>query len=125
MVKAPALEYSIVMDSLEKGDFYSSTGPKIHALYLEDDILWVECSEASMIRVNTERRVSMIKKAAEEPLTRVGFDMHSYFEGSFEKNMLCKPYFRVTVQDAEGGRAYTRAYFLDELKGLSPDARLQ
>ena len=119
MIKAPSLEYSVVMDSLEKGDFYSSTGPEIHALYLEDETLWVECSEASLIRVNTERRVSMIKKAGDDPLTRVGFDMHSYFEGSFEKNMPCKPYFRVTVQDAKGGRAYTRAYFLDEFKDIS------
>lgn len=119
MLKAPKLEYSAVMESLEKGDFYSSTGPEIHALYLEDETLWVECSEASLIRVNTERRVSMIKQMEGTPLTRVGFDMHPYFEASFEKNMPVKPYFRVTVQDANGDRAYTRAYFLDELKGIS------
>lgn len=119
MLKAPALEYSVVMDSLEKGDFYSSTGPEIHALYLEDETLVVECSEASLIRVNTERRLSMIKTATDEPLTRVCFDMHPYFEGSFKKNMPCKPYFRITVQDAVGNRAYTRAYFVDELKGIS------
>ena len=118
MLKAPALEYGAVMDSLEKGDFYSSTGPEIHALYLDGETLVVECSEASLVRVNTERRVSMIKKATDAPLTRVCFDMHPYFEASFEKNMPCKPYFRVTVQDAGGYRAWTRAYFLDEL-GLS------
>ncbi|MBE6589960.1 MAG: hypothetical protein E7643_07255 [Ruminococcaceae bacterium] len=119
MVKAPALEYDAVMESLEKGDFYSSSGPEIHALYLEGETLVVECSEASLVRVNTERRVSMIKKAEDAPLTHVSFDMHPYFEASFEKNMLWKPYFRVTVQDANGGRAYTRAYFLDELEGIS------
>ncbi|MBQ9805131.1 MAG: hypothetical protein IJW49_01285, partial [Clostridia bacterium] len=119
MLKAPSLDYAVVMDSLEKGDFYSSTGPEIHALYLDGETLVVECSEASLIRVNTERRTSMIKKAEDAPLTRVCFDLHPYFEASFEKNMLWKPYFRVTVQDAKGGRAYTRAYFLDELEGIS------
>ncbi|MBQ9785274.1 MAG: PHP domain-containing protein [Clostridia bacterium] len=119
MVKAPALEYGAVMDSLEKGDFYSSTGPEIYALYLDGETLVVECSDASLVRVNTERRVSMIQTAEDGPLTRVCFDMHPYFEASFEKNMLWKPYFRVTVQDANGGHAYTRAYFLDELEGVS------
>ena len=119
MIKAPSLEYSAVMESLETGDFYSSTGPAIHALYLDGETLVVECSEASLVRVNTERRVSMIQKAEDSPLTRVCFDMHPYFEASFEKNMLWKPYFRVTVQDQNGGRAYTRAYFLDELQGIS------
>lgn len=119
MIKAPKLEYSAVMDALEKGDFYSSTGPEIHALYLDGETLVIECSEASLVRVNTERRVSMIKKAADAPLTCVCFDMHPYFEASFEKNMPVKPYFRVTVQDANGCRAYTRAYFLDELAGIS------
>ena len=89
-------------------------------MYLEDGILTVKCSEASLIRVNTERRVSMIQKAKEEPLTQVTFDMKSYFDGSFEKNMPCEPYFRVTVQDKEGKRAYTRAYFLDELQDVCP-----
>ena len=119
MVKAPALEYSAVMNSLERGDFYSTTGPEIHELYLDGETLVVECSEASVIRVNTERRVSMIKKAIDEPLTRVCFDMHSYFADSFEKNMPVKPYFRVTMQDEKGKRAWTRAYFLDELEGIS------
>jgi len=120
MIKSPTLNYDAVMNSLEKGDFYSSTGPEIHELYLEDGILTVKCSEASLIRVNTERRVSMIQKAKEEPLTQVTFDMKSYFDGSFEKNMPCEPYFRVTVQDKEGKRAYTRAYFLDELQDVHP-----
>ena len=119
MIKSPSLEYGAVMEALEKGDFYASTGPEIHALYLEGETLVVECSEASLIRVNFERRISMIKKATEEPLTRVCFDLHSYFESSFEKNMLWEPYFRVTVQDAKGQRAYTRAYFVDELIGIS------
>jgi hypothetical protein len=119
MLKAPALEYGAVMDSLEKGDFYSSTGPEIHALYLDGETLVVECSDVSMIRVNTERRFSRIQKAEDEPLTRVCFDMHSYFEGSFEENMLCEPYFRVTVQDKDGHRAWTRAYFLDEFDWIN------
>ena len=119
MVNAPELEYSAVMDSLERGDFYSSTGPEIKALYLDGETLVVECSEAKMVRVNTERRVSMKKKAENgEMMTHVCFDMHSYFSESFKKNMPCKPYFRVTVEDVDGGRAYTRAYFLDELEGI-------
>jgi hypothetical protein len=119
MVKAPALEYSAVMDSLERGDFYSSTGPEIYAMYLDGETLVIECSEASLVRVNTERRVSMIQKATDAPLTRVCFDMHSYFADSFKKNMPVKPYFLVTVQDKDGYRAWTRAYFLDELAGIS------
>lgn len=118
MLKAPALEYGAVMDSLEKGDFYSSTGPEIYALYLEDETLVVECSAASLVRVNTERRLSMIKTAKNDSLTRVCFDMHAYFEGSFVKNIPVEPYFRVTVLDEKGHRAHTRAYFVDEIQGL-------
>lgn len=118
MVKAQSLDYGTVMDALEKGDFYASTGPEIRALYLEDEVLTVECSEASAVMVRTERHVSKFQQQQDAPLTRVSFDLHDYLAGSFEKNMPYEPYFRVAVLDAAGKFAYTRAYFLDEISGL-------
>ncbi len=118
MVKAQSLDYDVVMDALEKGDFYASTGPEIHALYLDGEVLTIECSPVSAVMVRTERHACKYEEMKDEPLTRVSFDLHDYLAGSFEKNMPHEPYFRVAVRDEAGCFAYTRAYFLDELQGL-------
>lgn len=115
MVKAEKLEYGTVMDALERGDFYASTGPTIHELTLEDGILHVSCSDAAQVFVNTERREAFIKRAGEAPLNEVDIDLNTYFKKSDRDQLRAQPYFRVTVVDARGLQAWTRAYFLDEL----------
>lgn len=115
MVKAEKLEYATVIDALERGDFYASTGPEIKELSIENGILHVECSPAVSVFVSTERRMSIQKNATDTPLTSVDIDLSKYLGDSKSEYAKVKPYFRLTVVDGAGMRAYSRAYFLDEL----------
>lgn len=117
MVKAEDLQYKTVIDALERGDFYSSTGPEIKEITLEDGKLHVVTSEAAGIYVNTERRVTKSVNATKEcPVTEATFDLTTYFADSVPEKLLKRPYFRVTVKDFAGGFAWSRAFFLDELE---------
>ena len=112
MVKAERLEYKAVMDALERGEFYASAGPEIHDLFLEDGILHLRTSDAAKIRFSTERRVTGVARATEgKALREASFDLNAYWEATHDFE---NAYFRVTVEDAKGNCAWTRAYFLNE-----------
>lgn len=116
MIKAEKLEYGTIMNALEKGDFYASTGPEIMELYWEDNILHVACSEAVTVALVTERRRNQQKNAAPgELLTAAEFDLTKWLTDE-SCDGAATPYFRIAVKDARGNMAYTRAYFLDEVK---------
>ncbi len=117
MVKAESLDYSSVIAALKRGDHYASTGPEIKELYLEDGKLHVKTSEAIGIYVNTERRVTKSLNASEDaPVTEAVFDLTQYLADSVPNKLLNRPFIRVTVRDAKGKTAWSRAYFLDELE---------
>lgn len=117
MIKAERLEYGAIMDALEKGDFYASTGSEIVELYLEDNKVHVKCSPAKAVRLITERRWAARKTAGKEGLlTEAVFDLTDFFKQSELPDKPWEPWFRLTVTDAEGNLAWTRAYFADELK---------
>ncbi|MBQ9784814.1 MAG: PHP domain-containing protein [Clostridia bacterium] len=113
MVYADELEYGAVMSALENGDFYASTGPEIREVSLEDGILHVECSEAAAVFVSTERRDCKQVNAKDAPLTSADFDLTKYFADTSVGSRRWDPYLRVTVVDAHGNRAWTRAYFVE------------
>ena len=116
-VKADKLEYATVIEALERGDFYASTGPEIKELYLDGTELHVVTSEAVGVYVNTERRITYAKNATKDaPLTETVFDIKKYLDESTPDKLLKRPYIRVTVRDAGGNFAWSRAYFLDELQ---------
>lgn len=52
VLKAPALTYSHLIDALDMGNFYASTGPIIENLWLEDGILHLECSPVRGVYVH-------------------------------------------------------------------------
>lgn len=107
MVKADKLEYRTIIDAIMKGNFYSSEGPEIKSLYVEDNKVTVETSEASKIKFTTGIRNSkLFTDDGEEPLTSATYEI------PIDKNPY---YFRVTVTDKNGKHAYTNAYFMDEL----------
>lgn len=118
MIKAEKLDYKTIMDALEKGDFYASTGPQIEELYLEDGVLTVVCPNAKEVWLNAPRRYAK-RVCAEDGKTLdiVKWDIQEHLERSkivkekFDEN----PCIRITVKDENGNCAYTRAYFLDEL----------
>ena len=97
------LNYKNVLDAMEKGTFYCSTGPSIRALYIEDNMIKVECDPAANIIFKSKNR--RLCNYAGVELTYAEFPLEEV-----------KEYFRITVCDDKGGRAHTRAYFEEELK---------
>jgi hypothetical protein len=122
-IGAEALEYDKVFDALRNGDFYSSTGPEIYELSIDDGILKIRCSEAVKIVLSTERRrIKAARSDGGEPITSCEFDIsdllseHRMVEGKYaDLGINKKTYIRLTVKDKNGDKAYTHAYYLDEL----------
>ena len=52
VLKAPQLSYKALIDALDRGAFYASTGPMIRNLWLEDGILHLECSPVRGVYVH-------------------------------------------------------------------------
>lgn len=114
MIKSNKLTYKAIIQALEYGDFYASSGPEITELYLDGKTLVVECSSARSITVNTERRSNLCQNAiGGEGITHAEFDLGGYLNGVSDVER--SAYFRVTVTGFDGKKAYTRAYFVDEL----------
>lgn len=105
MIKAEKLEYETITKALENGDFYASTGPEIKELYVEDGKVFVKCSEAVSVTINTNRRRAKGKFAQNGELV-------TFAEFSIDEK---DEFIRITVIDSNGKFAETRAYFADEL----------
>ena len=105
MIKAEKLEYETITDALLAGEFYASEGPAINELWYEDGYVYVTCSDASKITYNTAViRAKSAYPENGEPLTSASFSVKDTDE-----------YFRITVYGKDGKRAFSRAYFIDEL----------
>ena len=106
MIKAPSLNHRDVIAALDNGWFYSSTGPEIHAYYIQDGKLCINCSPV----------VSVFCKAT--PIGCVGFHhdkngniTHSAFDIGSLKNK--EPFLRFEIVDAKGKMAFTNPYYFD------------
>ncbi len=105
MIKAEKLTYKALTDALLKGDLYSSEGPEIYELYVEDNKVTIKCSEAQSINiVRAGRKNAIVTMQDGKPVTEATFDLHSD----------CYGYFRITVTDLKGKKAFTNAYFPDQ-----------
>ena len=105
MIKAERLEYTAVTDALFNGSFYASQGPEIKSLYVEDGRLFVETSDATSITATTKiRRATAVFAEEGKSVNSLSFALEDAME-----------YVRVTVTDKNGKRAWSRAYFIDEL----------
>ncbi len=103
VIKADNLEYETITKALADGNFYCSDGPSIYELWVEDDKIHIECSEAYRIICTYKVRNAGIAYQEEgEKLTSATFD--------FKKE---QGYARITVIDKDGKRACTNAYFID------------
>lgn len=110
VVHAARLDYATVFNALQRGDFYSSTGPAIHELRVEDGVLYVACSPARKITVNSSGRSALVNFANPG---------ESLVSAEFKLGGNLYDYIRVTVEDASGEKAWSNAVFLDEI-GLAP-----
>ena len=104
-VNADSLSYENIVDGLMSGNFYSSMGPEIYSLYVEDGRVYVKCSDAERISYSTRGRRSKAVNAKDEDYLN---------EASFEIRET-DGYFRIEVMNEKGQRANTQAYFLNEL----------
>lgn len=109
IVKTEKLEYGAIMDALERGDFYSSSGPKIEMLYYEDGFLYVRTDRPAMISVNSSSR---FEKYTAAYLTEAKYDVTRFLSNPANKD----GYLRVSVMDESDHIAYTRAYRCSEFE---------
>lgn len=108
MIAADKLGYRELMDSLEAGDFYASTGPEIHSITLDDSgeegIIRVKCSPAKAVFLITQGRRN----------GRVIAPINETVEDAALKLYPQDVRFRIRVDDAEGHSAYSRIYDIPE-----------
>lgn len=116
MIGAEKLEYSAVIEAMEKGDLYASTGPEIKELSIEDSKLHIVCSDAKRIVVESGTRCARTAKA-ESPdglLQEATLDLSWWLENC-KKMDDPRNWIRIVVTDADGNYATTRAYRAKEL----------
>ena len=116
-VGAKELTYDAMIEALEKGDFYATNGPTIQSLTLDEDmILRVNCSEVMTVSIHSHNNFKQMKPpyCEKSPVTEAEFDLKKWFDGIGEAHR-DKAFIRLVLTDATGKRAYTRAYWYNEL----------
>jgi hypothetical protein len=102
-VKAAALTRAAILEGLEKGHFYASSGPEIEELRLEGDQLQVRCSPAVAIDFVGDTYLSRrVMAPTGETLTAASYRI---------KQM--QRYVRVACQDVRGRWAWSNPVFYE------------
>lgn len=100
-VKAESLSVEHIMEAVKKGHFYSSTGPEIKDISIDDDgVISVECSPVKYISFVSTPSLGMKFHAEGEPLT------HAVYPGRPGET-----YVRVEVTDYEGRTAWSNPIY--------------
>ena len=105
-IEADQLEYRTITKALESGSYYASTGPKLHALWVEDGKVCLKCEPATKILLTMGGGKSSVEIAEDTLLTEVSFPFPGYEE-----------WIKITVYDEKGKFAMTRAYYPEEWQG--------
>lgn len=103
MIKAEKLEYGAIMDALEKGNFYASTGPEIYDIWTEGEEVHVKCSPVERVCYTTYGRHTVVTTGE-----HVG---DKITEAVFNVTGLYDRYGRITLNDGAGHFAWSRAYY--------------
>jgi hypothetical protein len=116
MVGAEKLEYTAVMEALEKGDFYASTGPELYEVSIDEGILTVRCSDAQRIVLDsgTRHAKAIFPKSPDRAVRSGKFDLKNWLAACTGESKM--DWVRISVYDAYGNFASTRAFYPDELK---------
>lgn len=112
IIEAEELSYEKVFEAMEKGSLYSSNGPSIYEISIDGTKLFVRCSKAKEVRLNTELRWTKVVHG--EELTEAEIDLTDYYNLKKQYPARVKPYIRITVEDEKGDRAWSRGYSLEE-----------
>ena len=102
MINAERLDYTTIMNCLQKGDFYATQGPEIKSLIYDGDKVSIKTSPSARIAYSTAgRRTEAVNAKENGAVTKAEFRVRSG-DG----------YFRITVTDESGKHATTQAYFV-------------
>ncbi len=105
MVLSKDLEYSSVIEALEKGDFYSSMGPLIKELIFDGNKVHIETDPVRQITMFTGGKKTYFVTGDEtSPVTSADFEIPE-----------SAPFVRFSAYDLQGRYADTRGFFRDEL----------
>lgn len=123
MIRAEKLDYDAVIAALLAGNFYSSSGPAITELFLEDGTLTIRTDDVKSVRVITDWRTPGAKRFAPKPdgdgfVTSIPI---SRFADKARKQTAPdwqNSYFRLEVEGHDGNCAYTRAFRFRDLPEL-------
>nr|WP_238356824.1 CehA/McbA family metallohydrolase [Kribbella italica] len=94
-VRAESLDPTDLLSALKAGHYYSSTGPELYDVRVEDELVVVRCSPATKILLSGGH-------PGAEVLEGIGLT-----EGALPLALFRGTHCRITVQDATGGRAWT------------------
>ena len=100
-VKAEANDPDLLLDALKRGDFYSSQGPEIRSVQIENGHVVVDSSSAAAVIVQGHGSAATATHGAS--MTRSSVPMTRFGRS---------PWIRVTVMDAAGKRAWTNPIWL-------------
>ena len=100
-VRAESLDPDLIVRALKAGSFYSSLGPEFHDIAVHDQRVVISCSPATSVFVTGRAQLSRNLHGAS--ITHCEMSL-SKFAGS---------YFRVTIIDDAGRRAWSNPIWLD------------
>ncbi|TCM41649.1 CehA/McbA family metallohydrolase [Kribbella sp. VKM Ac-2568] len=99
-VRAESLEPGPLLSALKAGHFYSTTGPELHDVRLDDGLVKVRCSPARKVLLTGGVPGAQVVQGT--ALTECSLSVEMFQGG----------YCRVTVEDAAGGRAWSNPIHL-------------
>jgi hypothetical protein len=104
-----------VLDALRTGAFYSSSGPEIRSLEVEEAAVEVRCSPARSVTVVGERRFGSRVNAGRLGYPLRGEILESSDDGLIVAARLARPagpYGRLEVEDAQGRKAWSNPLWI-------------
>lgn len=110
-VKAQSLDPEVILQALKDGHFYSSQGPELHNITLDKKEINIACSPVDTITVVCGNSRTCVKTG--KAITSATFDLERLNHGWMLKKP--SPWFRVTVLDHAGKRAWSNPFWWDEL----------
>ncbi len=111
-VKAESLDPEILLQALKDGHYYSSQGPELTNITLDGKELNISCSPVDTITVVCGHSRTCVKTG--KAITSASFDLAKLETGWLLKKP--SPWFRVTVIDHAGKKAWSNPYWWDELR---------
>jgi len=109
VILADELRYDRVIDAMKRGEMYATTGPTFDEITFDGENVHIKCSEAVAVycHIGSKSPAHVLAENG-QVITQATLPVHPKAR-----------YIRISITDANGNRADTRAYFREEL-GLAP-----